>query len=85
VGGFIYWGPEGHIKEGSGDVHLSPKRTHSGTWRRGMFTGDFESVSERGLCQRSYSLYENAVRVIWREGSFTGNSESSGNGASVSL
>ena len=50
-----------------------------------MFTGDLERGSKRGLCQRSDSLYENAVRVIWREGSFTGNSQSSGNGVSASL
>jgi hypothetical protein len=77
-------GPKGHIKEGSGDVLLSPNGTYSGNWRRGVFTGEFERVSKRGLCQRSDSLYENVVRVIWREGSFTGNSGSSGNGAPVS-
>ena len=35
-------GPEGHMKEGCGDVHLSLKGTHSGNSRRGMFTWDFE-------------------------------------------
>jgi hypothetical protein len=34
--------PEGYIKEGSGNGHLSPLGPRWGTWRRGSFTGDFE-------------------------------------------
>ena len=40
-GSFIGY-PEGYVKEGSGNVHLSPLGPHWGTWRRGSFTRDFE-------------------------------------------
>jgi hypothetical protein len=35
-------GPEGYIKEGSGDGHLSLQEPHWGMWTGGSFTGDFK-------------------------------------------
>jgi len=43
-----YWGgsftgdPEGYVKGGSGNGHLSPEGPRWGTWRGGSFTGDIE-------------------------------------------
>jgi hypothetical protein len=39
---------ENHVKEGSGDGHLSPWGPVGGTWRGDFFTGDFERQVKEG-------------------------------------
>ena len=48
--------PEGYVKEGSGNGHLSPLGPHWGIWRRGSFSGDFETVKVRSVNKVSLSL-----------------------------
>jgi hypothetical protein len=42
--GTIFIGdPEAYVKDGSGNVHLTPLQLHWGTWRQGLFNGDFRN------------------------------------------